>query len=72
MDNIMLQIAMPRKKIITVIIFRFEIFPARYNQYPIIKFSKPHNTFTVGEDKPIPAGWANGVGKELPQIPCTK
>ena len=31
-DNIILQSAIPKKKIITVTIFRFEIFPARYNQ----------------------------------------
>ena len=55
-DNIILQSAIPKKKIITVTIFRFEIFPALYNQYPAIKFSKLHSTLTVGEDKPIPAG----------------
>jgi hypothetical protein len=28
--------------------------------------------FTGAEDKPFPGGLENGVGKRLPQTPCTK
>jgi len=34
--------------------------------------NKPHKTFIIGDDKPIPGGWANGEGKASPQMPFTK
>jgi len=63
---------MPTKKITSAILLDGEILPPLYNKYPINKLNKPHKTFTVGEDGPLPGGFANGVGKASPDIPCTK
>ena len=53
----------PTKNKNTVHLFEFDIFPALNNTYPMIRLNKPHNTFTVGDDKPLPGGLANGEGK---------
>ena len=29
-------------------------------------------TFTVGEERPFPGGFAKGVGKRSPEMPCTR
>ena len=63
---------MPAKNIITLHILEFDIFPTLNNKYPMIRLNKPHNTFTVGDDKPLPGGLANGVGKATPEIPWIK
>jgi hypothetical protein len=39
----------------------------KYNQ--ITRLSNAHNTFTVGDDKPLPGGFEKGVGNLLPEIP---
>ena len=31
-----------------------------------------HKTFTIGDDNPLPGGFANGEGKLTPDTPCTK
>jgi len=63
---------MPTKNIITLHILEFDIFPVLNNTYPTIRLNKPHKTFTVGDDKPLPGGLANGVGKATPDIPLIK
>jgi hypothetical protein len=37
--------------------------------YPITRLPKPHNTFTVGDDKPFPGGLEKGLGKLSPEMP---
>ena len=39
---------------------------------PMIRLAKAHSVFVREEDKPLPEGFANGVGKALPESPCTK
>ena len=39
---------------------------------PMMRLAKAHSVFVRGEDKPLPGGFANGVGKPLPESPCTK
>ena len=36
------------------------------------RFSKDQRTLTIGDDKPLPGGFANGVGNLSPQTPLTK
>jgi hypothetical protein len=45
------------------------ILPAHTRSEPIIRLSKAHKTFTVGDDKPFPGGFAKGVGNLSPEIP---
>jgi hypothetical protein len=33
------------------------------------RFSRPHRTFTVEEDRPSPGGDAKGLWKECPETP---
>jgi hypothetical protein len=33
------------------------------------RFSRPHNTFTVEDDRPSPGGDANGLWNGCPEIP---
>ena len=62
----------PAKKVRRVQIFIGETFPAIKRMYPIMRLARAHKTFTVGDDNPLPGGFANGVGKRLPDIPCMK
>ncbi len=39
---------------------------------PVMRLANAHSVFVRGEDKPLPGGFANGVGKALPETPCTK
>jgi len=40
--------------------------------YPITRLNDAHRTFTVGDYRPLPGGFAKGVGKLIPEIPFTK
>jgi len=53
-------------------LFVLETLPIPYKTYPITKLHNAHRTFTVGDDKPLPGGFAKGVGKLVPEIPFTK
>jgi hypothetical protein len=44
----------------------------RQSKYPAAKLNNAQSTFSVGEDKPFPCGFANGVGKLFPEMPLTK
>jgi hypothetical protein len=72
MLNIILMQTTPAKKVRRVHIFVWETLPTLKRTYPISRLARAHKTFTVGEDNPLPGGFANGVGKLLPDIPCTK
>ena len=65
----MLQVRIPIKKIKRINLLLLEILPALKSKYPITKLNNAHNTFIVGDDKPLPGGLANGVGKLSPEIP---
>ncbi|MDB4901501.1 MAG: hypothetical protein JWQ63_782 [Mucilaginibacter sp.] len=39
---------------------------------PTIIFVAAQKTFITGEDRPVPGGFANGVGKASPFTPCIK
>ena len=45
---------------------------AENNRYPTTKLTKDQTTFTIGDDSPLPGGFAKGVGNLLPDMPCTK
>ena len=60
---------MPIKKINRANLLLLEILPALKSKYPITKLNNAHNTFIVGDDKPLPGGLAKGVGKLSPEIP---
>jgi hypothetical protein len=46
--------------------------PTLNRTYPIIRLNNDHKILINGEDNPFPGGFANGVGKLSPDIPCTK
>jgi hypothetical protein len=52
--------------------FGFIIFPPRKRIYPMTIFSRPQRTLTVGDDRPLPGGFAKGEGNETPEMPLTK
>jgi len=62
----------PAKKIKRAHLFLSDNFPALNKRNPITRLSKPHRTFTVGDDSPLPGGLAKGVGKASLEMPCTK
>ena len=37
--------------------------------YPISKLKHAHKTLIVGEERPLPGGFANGVGNGSPETP---
>jgi hypothetical protein len=49
-----------------------DILPSRNRIYPTTRLANPHRTLTVGEDKPLPGGFAKGVGKDAPETPWIK
>lgn len=67
--NIRLMQRTPAKNTMRFHFFTGDIFPARNKIYPITRFSSPHITLIVGEDRPFPAGCAKGVGKAAPETP---
>ncbi len=67
--NIILIQTMPKNNAKRLHLFACETFPTLYREYPTTIFTKPHTTLTVGDDKPLPGGFANGVGKLSPEIP---
>jgi hypothetical protein len=69
MLSIMLDKIMPIKKIKSANLLLLEILPALKSKYPINRLSNPHNTFIIGDDKPLPGGLAKGVGKLSPETP---
>jgi hypothetical protein len=67
--DIMLMQRTPMKKTTSPHLLAGEIFPTRNNIYPITRFSNPHRTLIVGEDRPLPGGFAKGVGNGAPETP---
>lgn len=65
----MLMQTMPKKNIRRLHLFVWETLPTLKRIYPIIKFTKAHKTLTIGDDNPLPGGFANGVGKLSPDSP---
>jgi hypothetical protein len=68
----MLTTAMPEKKTTNDNVSLRETLPTRNRQYPTTRLSRAQITFRTGEDNPFPGGFANGVGKRFPEMPCTK
>lgn len=62
----------PTKKIITCKGCAELMWPASKSRYPTMKLNIAHNTFTVGDDKPLPGGFEKGEGNLLPEMPCVK
>ena len=62
----------PAKNVRMVQLFVWVILPTLKRMYPIMRLANAHKTLTVGDDNPLPGGFANGVGKRLPDIPCMK
>jgi hypothetical protein len=60
---------MPLKNTKRATLLVLEILPALNSKYPNAKLIIAHNTFVVGDDKPLPGGFAKGVGKLSPEIP---
>ncbi len=52
--------------------FAGETLLVLYKKYPITRLNNAHRTLIVGDDNPLPGGLAKGVGKLLPEMPCTK
>jgi hypothetical protein len=71
MLDIMLMEAMPAKNTRRLHLFAGETLPVLYKTYPTTKLNNPHTTLIVGDDNPLPGGLAKGVGKLLPEMPCT-
>ncbi|MFI4963671.1 MAG: hypothetical protein ACHP6H_07450 [Legionellales bacterium] len=63
--------AMPAKNTRRLHLFDKETLPVLYKTYPTTKLNNAHRTLIVGDDNPFPGGLAKGVGKLLPQMPCT-
>jgi hypothetical protein len=72
MLNTILMKTTPAKNVRRVHIFVGETLPTIKRMYPISRLARAHKTFNVGEDNPLPGGFANGVGNLLPDIPCMK
>jgi hypothetical protein len=72
MLNTILMKTTPAKNVRRVHIFVGETSPTLKRTYPISRLANAHKTFTVGDDNPLPGGFANGVGKRLPDMPCMK
>jgi len=53
-------------------LWRRLIFRKYKNEKPIPKLIVAHKTFNTGEDKPLPGGFAKGVGKGFPVMPWMK
>ena len=53
-------------------LFVLETLPVLKRTYPTNRLLNPHNTFTKGDDNPLPGGLANGEGKLSPDMPFTK
>lgn len=49
--------------------FWFDTLPTRISKYPIARLKSPQKVLTVGDEGPLPAGVANGVGKTSPETP---
>ena len=63
---------MPIKNIMRERILPAEILAALKSKNPITKLNNAHNTFTNGDESPLPCGFENGVGNLFPEIPLTK
>lgn len=70
--NLMLIATNPTTKSKTAHLFDKVIFETLYKSKPANMLINPHITFTVDGDKPLPGGFANGVGKLSPEIPWIK
>src|ERR1700744_1315298 len=68
----MLSAAIPAKKASTDAVLLLSIWLARYRRKNITMLTSPHTTFTVADDRPLPGGFAKGVGNLLPDTPATK
>lgn len=63
---------MPIKNTRRLHLFAGETLPVLYKTYPTTKLNNAQRTLIVGDDNPLPGGVAKGVGKLLPEMPCTK
>jgi hypothetical protein len=59
----------PIKRIITQSTFEKEKLPHQISNEPIMRLNKAQNTFSKGDDKPFPRGFAKGVGNLSPETP---
>lgn len=64
--------AIPMKNMVKERLFSIEILAALKSKNPATKLNKAHKIFIKGDESPLPGGFANGVGKEFPQMPLTK
>ena len=62
----------PKNKTSIESLLAMDVLLTLNNIYAASKLKQPHNTLTVGEESPLPGGFAKGVGNEFPETPLTK
>ena len=62
----------PTKNISKLHFVSFETLPTVNRKYPMNRFPSPQRVLTIGDDNPLPGGFANGLGKLSPDTPCIK
>ena len=50
-------------------LFLVDVLLTDSNTYPTKRLRQAHKTFTSGDESPLPAGCAKGVGNASPEIP---
>ena len=69
MPNCIDMTRIPKKRTNMEILFCSDVLLTLNNIYPINKFKQAHNTFTIGEERPLPGGVEKGDGKKSPETP---
>ena len=59
----------PKNKTSIENLFLVDVLLTDSNIYPTKRLKHPHKTFTNGEESPLPAGCAKGVGNASPETP---
>ena len=59
----------PKNKTSIDSLFAVDVLLTLNNIYPASKLKQPHKTLTIGEDSPLPGGFAKGDGNESPEMP---
>ena len=62
----------PTKNINIERLSSIETFPLLKSIKAITKLNSAQETLMIGEERPLPGGFAKGVGKASPEIPFTK
>ncbi len=69
MLSIILMKTTPAKNARRLHLFVWETLPILKRKYPMTTLARAHKTFTIGDDNPLPGGFANGEGKLSPDTP---